>query len=80
MQIKFWGQQNHWNYDQRNQAFFEDKRYNGFDHSEELAGSDGMHLHLWVPEGTPMEEILKAAEEACNHRDYVHWSYGIIPS
>ena len=54
-------------------------QYGGFDHDEELAGADGMHMHFWVPKGTPREAIRRAAAIASGQRDLVRYSWDYIP-
>lgn len=50
----------------------------GCPYSEELAGPDGMHYHVWVPVGTSAQERSCIAEEIRRERDMVSMSWDYL--
>ncbi len=48
----------------------------GLYYDEELAGSQGMHFHLWIGDYSPnSREVRRAVKRLQNSRDMVSWSY-----
>ncbi len=51
-----------------------------FDHIDELVNCNGTHIHIWVPPGTRVAQILGAINLLKRKRDVVAWSWSLIPT
>jgi len=49
-------------------------------YDEELAGPGGMHIHVWVPEGTTRERLYEIYHHLESERDLVSMSYDYLPT
>jgi hypothetical protein len=64
-----------WNPECSMTATFGDLMLGKYIYSEELAGPDGMHYHVWVPPGTSKTELAKIRREIASNQDLVSMSY-----
>ena len=64
-----------WNPESSMTATFGDRIMGKYAYSEELAGPDGMHIHVWVPPGTTGKELAKIRRHLASERDLVSMSY-----
>ena len=70
--------QEHWE-PEKSMTRWTGERLCGLPYSEELAGPDGMHFHVWFP-GTPTQERLREVRDAiAADRDLVSMSWDIEP-
>lgn len=58
---------------------FGDKLLGQYPYDEELAGPEGMHFHVWVPEGTTQETLKEIRSHLYATRDVVSMSYDYLP-
>ena len=65
-----------------NDTRFTGKRFCEFEHTSSENELGGIHIHLWVPKGTPEERIMTAGTKIMqNHQlKNTSWSWSYIPS
>jgi len=73
-----YGRQVNWDYYHSMTAHFGETLC-GYAYDGNLAGSNGMHFHFWVPRHFTAEDVKEIARCASGKRDVVSYSWDFIP-